>query len=1093
MIQSIKKISRNLSILISFALVVFISACGGSVDDGAEEVAKGGSISLSATSSTVSAGQSSIITATVLDGAGGIARDKTVTFSIISNKSGGTITALNNGKTDANGQAIATYTAGSANPSSEVEDSIQASVSGATNVIIVTRTSSSSTAYRLALTADSTAVTAGTTTIVKATVTDGAGKAVSGQAVTFSLLENKSGATLTTLSLGVTDSSGQALAIYKAGSVSPTLTVQDTIQASVTGATGVIIINRTPGSASASELRIGLGADLTSLTAGDTTIVTATVSSGSAPAVGQTVSFTFLSNNSGATLNVLNGGRTDASGQAIAMYRAGANSPSTSVQDTIQASVTGAVAALIITRTPGGGTAGGMILSLKADSTSVEGGKTTILTAKVTDSKSSPVQGEAVVFGFAPGGNQSGAAITVLSGTTDAAGEATALYAAGTLTGATVQDIVQARITGSTKALIITKSGTASGVTAASLDISASPTSIKTDGTSSSTITVHALNSLNAEISGVVVTLGASTGILSAPTVITPGNVTFTCGSNKANRTATITATAGAATANPLPIQITGSTVTIAAGSSSISTTGSTTLTVTVKDAGSNVVPGAAVSLSQSGAGTVTFGSGTGTTNASGIFSTTVAGNTNGAVTITATALGATASTAITVTDAATVFYIDQQRICTTASCAFSIVTDNPNPTAMQLPQTLEIRVNAPAPIANVVFATTMGTFDNPSTVPTETLSVITVPVDGSNKATVLLTTTQAGIATINVYDAANSATNDSLTVAMTSATAHSITIQATPVVVPKSVGTTTGSSTLIAMVRDSGGFPVGNAPVLFSIVNPTGGGETITPVVVMTAATTSGGLNLGEARTSFISGSLPSGATGVKVRASVVGTTIQTGSSPSGNDASIVIGGVAGSIAFGQATTLGVDGTNANYTLDMSVLVSDSNGNPAPAGTIVNLSLWPIAWSTGGGCMYDMDGFSYNPLTEIYDIPCPTCGTFWNEDINENLILDSGEDGTRQYYADSTDVGPGTTDGYITPVNSRAGTVPATVTTDASGVAGFKLTYAKTSSIWTIVRVRASTIVQGTETVGQVTFRLNPLADDVTPTCRITGSPYNF
>ena len=70
-----------------------------------------------------------------------------------------------------------------------------------------------------------------------------------------------------------------------------------------------------------------------------------------------------------------------------------------------------------------------------------------------------------------------------------------------------------------------------------------------------------------------------------------------------------------------------------------------------------------------------------------------------------------------------------------------------------------------------------------------------------------------------------------------------------------------------------------------------------------------------------------------------------------------------------------------------------------------------------------------------------------------------------------------GTTDGYITPVNSAAGTVPATVTTDANGVAGFTLTYAKTSAIWTVVRIRASTIVQGTETVGEVSFRLTPLA----------------
>ena len=1089
---------RTSLLLLSFALLLFITACGGSMDDSDAESAKGGTISLAATSSSVSAGQSSIITVTVLDGAGGFAKNESVTFTIIDNKSGATITPLNNGKTDAKGQAIATYKAGSNNPGSEVQDSIQASISGATNVIIITRTSASSTAYQLSLTADSTTITPGTTTIVRATVTDGGGNAVYGQAVTFSFLSNKSAATLTTLSLGATDTSGQALAIYTAGTATPTQSVQDTIQASIAGATGVVIITRSAGGTSASGLLMTLNADAPSLTAGQSTIVRAKVTDGSGTAVqGQAVSFTFISNQSGGTINALNSGITDASGQAIATYTAGASSPTASVQDTIQASLTGTVAAIIISRTAGGGTSAGLILTLTAASTTVEGGESTILTSKVTNGSGSPVQGEAVNFGFAPGGNQSGAAINVLSGTTDAAGEATALYAAGTLTGATVQDIVQASITGSTKALIITKTGTASGVTASSLDLTASPVSIKTDGSSSSTITVTALNALNASLSGVVVTVGTDTGVLSAATVTTPGTVTLTCGSNKANRTATITATAGSATAQ-IPVQIVGSTVTLATGASSISTTGSTTVTVTVKDAGSNVVPGAAVSLSSSGTGTVTFGSATGTTNASGIFSTTVAGNTNGTVNITATALGATASTTLTVTDATTVFSIDQQRLCTGAypgSCpAPTVPPNNPNPSSMQIGNYLEIQVN-PAGATDVVFATTMGTFTDPSDT-TNTGSSITVHVGDyvAGKAIAYLTAKEgiknvAGIANINVYNAADVTTNDTLTVAMTSATAASIELQASPVVVPKSVGTTTSSSTLVAMVRDSGGFPVGNAAVQFSIVNPTGGGETISPVVAMSAATTTGGLNLGEARASFTSGTLSSAAGGIQVRASIVG-------SPAINDnATIVIGGVAGSIAFGQATVLGVDGTNANYTLAMSVMVSDSNGNPAPAGTIVNLSLWPIAWSTGSGCMYDMDGFRYNSLTEDFDIPCDTCGTFWNVDANENLILDTGEDGFRAYYADlsRTDLGTGNADTYITPVNSRAGTVPATVSTDASGVAGFTLTYPKNSAIWTIVRVRASTIVQGTETVGQVTFRLSALASDVTPTCRIDGSPYDF
>jgi len=103
-----------------------------------------------------------------------------------------------------------------------------------------------------------------------------------------------------------------------------------------------------------------------------------------------------------------------------------------------------------------------------------------------------------------------------------------------------------------------------------------------------------------------------------------------------------------------------------------------------------------------------------------------------------------------------------------------------------------------------------------------------------------------------------------------------------------------------------------------------------------------------------------------------------------------------------------------------MSVLVADSNGNPAPPGTVVNLSAWPIAWSTGSGCAVDAD--------------TATTGTFYNEDTNENLILDAGEDGTRRHYTTgATEVAGVTKDGSVTPPNSSGGTLPSQVIIDSS------------------------------------------------------------
>jgi hypothetical protein len=142
-------------------------------------------------------------------------------------------------------------------------------------------------------------------------------------------------------------------------------------------------------------------------------------------------------------------------------------------------------------------------------------------------------------------------------------------------------------------------------------------------------------------------------------------------------------------------------------------------------------------------------------------------------------------------------------------------------------------------------------------------------------------------------------------------------------------------------------------------------------------------------------------------------------------------------------------------------------------------------------GCSYDDDGQRCVIGPPIVCVP-GHYGTFLNEDINENLILDVGEDGRRVYFADNTNVGPGTLDGSITPTNSAGGAVPTTVTTGADGVGSFNLTYPKDSAIWTVVRLRASTIVQGSETVAQRIFRLSALQADVSP-CLLGNSPYNY
>lgn len=561
-----------------------------------------------------------------------------------------------------------------------------------------------------------------------------------------------------------------------------------------------------------------------------------------------------------------------------------------------------------------------------------------------------------------------------------------------------------------------------------------------------------------------------------------------------------------------LPVQIVGSTLTLTATGTSLPANGASpvTLTITAQDAGGFPISGADVTLTQTGAGAVTLtpiSPATGKTGSNGKLTVSVAGATAGVVAVSATGVGAQATINFTVAPTASTFGVS----LLTLNAGVGVVPASPKNTSMKIGDSLLVQVTAPSPTTDVTFATTIGTWNGTGN------KVVTVPVT-AGVAAATLSSTVAGVAGVQVLDPLNTSLNDTLSVGITAKIPASITLQATPTVIPQSVGTTVGYSNLTAVVYDATGAPVGGAPVSFEIVSGTGtgAGETVSPVVVYTASTTATGLALGAAPTTFTAGSLPSNASGVQVRASVVGTAITTqpigvaNATNSSFDIAVHIGGQAGSVAFGQAShIIDAAGTTTFYQFPMSVLVADATGNPAPLGTPVSISAWPIAWSTGQPCSWDPDGYVWSATTVDPVTGKPGMyvvgkgGTFLNEDANENLNLDASppEDGTRKYYYTGATVTGGTKDGAITPVNSWGGTVvstnPAdktgTVTTDANGVAAFNLTYTKTSAYFVITRIRAQTQVQGTPAVGQINIRLPASEPDSNPVCRLPPSPFTF
>lgn len=395
----------------------------------------GRNIDLDATQTELSANQNSILTATVTNGDGNPVMGQFVTFTYISNLSGGTLTTLNGGITDASGKAIAVHNAGSLTSNVGVQDIVSASIAGAASAA-VTITRAASTAFpppgnRLRLASEASSLTAGQNAVVTATVTSASGAPIGGETVTFTLLSNASGATLTSLSGGVTDAGGNAVAVYTAGANTPAANLQDTIQASVTGSTSALVITRTAaGGGGGGLVGIVVAAVPTSLNAGALSVITATVTNAAGPVAGQIVAFTIVSNNSGATLTTLAGGVTDANGKALATYRAGSTSPAVTVQDVVSATVPSSAGAVILTRFSVAETANRILSFTESPETTAATrlpttGSNCLLKVRVTRSDLiTPVVGETVTFSIFSGAGWLSASTAV----TDTQGDAWVNY-----------------------------------------------------------------------------------------------------------------------------------------------------------------------------------------------------------------------------------------------------------------------------------------------------------------------------------------------------------------------------------------------------------------------------------------------------------------------------------------------------------------------------------------------------------------------------------------------------------------------------------------------------------------------------------------
>ncbi|MCB1928474.1 MAG: Ig-like domain-containing protein, partial [Rhodocyclaceae bacterium] len=630
-----------------------------------------------------------------------------------------------------------------------------------------------------------------------------------------------------------------------------------------------------------------------------------------------------------------------------------------------------------------------------------------------------------------------------------------------------------------------------SGIPAASnMSISVDPGTVNSDNSDSAEIQVVVLSSSNAAIAGQTVTFTAERGILNFSSAETDesgvATVQFRAGNLEfVNRTAEVTIRSGGVT-KQVSILVAGSKLTVSSPSSSqlvagsgVGAPSSVELTFTARAAGDTAVSGQRVRFTSEGSGGVTLSTDEAVTAADGTAKVTVTAASSGSVTV----IGQWLDGGAEVTASAS-----QEFAVQSAGDVFGLKSPTATPTAATIGGSVEYKVFVPATIADtagnvkdvaeVSFAATLGTWENGGATHEKDYAASVFSEDGKLiVANTLAVGASAGSANVSIRalagDGSVLATTNSQ-VSVTSDQPHSISLQASSTSIPVSTATTPSTTVLTATVRDANNNVVGGKDVLFKLVGDTGTGATISPVVARTNATTAGGA-LGQATATFTAGLLPTDQ-GFEVQAEVLGTSPLVAES-----LPVTVGGVAGSVAIGVATVIDSVNDDTAYSLPVTVQVTDSSGARL-AGARVSLTAWPVGYARG---VRDTENKCAAVFTESGGAPEFTTidNRFRvNEDVNENLILDPGED---------TD-GPGRApDTKLTPSAASAGAVPASVTTDENGLATFEYIYLKNYADWLMTRLRATVLVQGTETSSEYISILRHAVDDEEP-CVLPHSPFN-
>jgi hypothetical protein len=560
---------------------------------------------------------------------------------------------------------------------------------------------------------------------------------------------------------------------------------------------------------------------------------------------------------------------------------------------------------------------------------------------------------------------------------------------------------------------------TTSVVTPATIEVLASSNEVLSAG-AEVLITAVVKNVNNAGMADQPVTFSSDSGVLlSQQTTNADGIATarLSAGSNKALRNINVAVRSGSA-AGSITLPVTGTRLNLT-GATSIKRSDATTYVARLLDSSGNGISGAAVSVASSLGNALSTR--TAITSPNGEVQFLYTANSAGTDTITVSGLGATA--------VATVGVSAIDFIVLSPGAGTSILVNTPQTVTVQYR-------DIPGPIsgATVQFSTTRGS-----------LSAQAATTNGAGQASVTVISTSAGPA--NLVASIVGVGQVTLPLNFIATNPAALILQANPgALLPNLNGGSSNQSTIEAVVRDSVGNSVANQQVNFSIESDDGNGGSLSTPSALTDAS-------GRAQVQFVSGPQSTRTNGVRLRATVAGTSV-VGTS------ALTVNGQALFISFGFGNEIS-NRDQTTYSQLFSVYVTDANGN-AVGNQQITVASVPLTYGKGflewSGTVYTASASSIPPLGAFTECP--------NEDTNRNGTLDAGED------LDGN--------GRLSPGNPAV-VVPGRITTDSQGRGTFALEYGEQFAPWVEVELVASASVGGSESRSSLPFPLRGSSPDFT------------